>query len=418
MIRLLPATVGGPTPGGGRLTSPGGRPDVLRGPENSRVTTIELFFDVVYVLAVTQLTELLLHRLHPTGAAGAAVLLLAVWWAWVDTAWITNWFDPDQPRVRVLLIALMGISLVASSALPEAYGDRGLWFAVAYVALSVGRSLFVATALAARSDLHRNFQRLAVWRAASAPLWLAGGFASGPLRLGLWVAAVTLDSSAAACGFYVPGWGRSNPTEWAINGAHLAERARLFVIIALGESILVTGTVFGALGHGWPTLAALGSAFLGSVALWWIYFDRSAEAARQVIVEAEEPGRLGRSAYTYLHIPMVAGVIVTAVGDDLVLHQPNGAARPAVIGAVLGGPALFLTGFLLFKNAILGVRSRTHLGAVVVLVALGPLGLVLSPLALSALSTGVVATAAVRSMLLVSRRGRVPPAPPAEEPMR
>ncbi|MDG4787460.1 low temperature requirement protein A [Micromonospora sp. WMMD1102] len=386
------------------MTSPSGRPDVLRGPEDSRVTTIELFFDVVYVLAVTQLTELLLHRLHPAGAAGAAVLLLAVWWAWVDTAWITNWFDPDQPRVRVLLIALMGISLVMSSAVPEAYGDRGLWFAVAYVALAVGRTVFVASALTPRSNLHRNFQRVLVWRISSAPLWLAGGFASGPLRLGLWVAAVVLDTSAAACDFYVPGWGRSRPTEWAIHGSHLAERARLFVIIALGESILVTGTDFGALRHGWTPLAALVSAFLGTVALWWIYFDRSAEAARSVIVAAEEPGRLGRSAYTYLHIPMVAGIIVTAVGDDLTLHEPTGTADVAVISTVLGGPVLFLAGFLLFKRAILGIRSRVLLVAVVVLVALGPLGPLLSPLALSAVATAVVATAVARSALLAARR--------------
>ncbi|MFY1692615.1 low temperature requirement protein A [Plantactinospora sp. WMMB782] len=386
------------------MTSPSGRPDVLRRPEDSRVTAIELFFDVVYVLAVTQLTELLLHRLHPAGAAGAAVLLLAVWWAWVDTAWITNWFDPDQPRVRVLLIALMGISLVMSSAVPEAYGDRGLWFAVAYVALAVGRTVFVASALTPRSSLHRNFQRVLVWRTSSAPLWLAGGFASGPLRLGLWVAAVVVDTSAAACDFYVPGWGRSRPTEWVIHGSHLAERARLFVIIALGESILVAGTDFGALRHGWAPLAALVSAFLGSVALWWIYFDRSAEAARSVIVAAEEPGRLGRSAYTYLHIPMVAGIIVTAVGDDLTLHEPTGTADVAVISTVLGGPALFLAGFLLFKRAILGIRSRVLLVAVGVLVALGPLGPLLSPLALSAVATAVVATAVVRSALLAARR--------------
>ncbi|MEQ4304841.1 low temperature requirement protein A [Plantactinospora sp. B6F1] len=390
------------------MTSPAGRPDVLRGPEDARVTTIELFFDVVYVLAVTQLTELLLHRLHPAGVAGAAVLLLAIWWAWVDTAWITNWFDPDQPRVRVLLIALMGISLVMSSALPEAYGDRGLWFAAAYVALSVGRSLFVASALARRSELHRNFQRLLVWRTVSAPLWLAGGFAAGPLRLGLWVAAVAVDTTAAAGGFYVPKWGRSTPAEWTINGAHLAERARLFVIIALGKSILVTGTVFDALGHGWTTLAALSSAFLGSVALWWIYFDRSSDAARRVLAEAEEPGRLGRSAYTYLHIPMVAGVIVTAVGDDLTLRHPTGESRPAVIVGVLGGPVLFLAGFLLFKNAVLGVRSRTYLTALLALVALGPLGLVLNPLTLSALATLVVATAAARSTLLVARTAKNP----------
>ncbi|WP_422769162.1 low temperature requirement protein A [Plantactinospora sp. WMMC1484] len=385
------------------MTGDGGRPDVLRGPDNERVTTIELFFDVVYVLAVTQVTELLLHGLHPVGVARAALILLAVWWAWVDTAWITNWFDPDQPRVRVLLVALMGISLVMSSALPHAYGERGLWFAGTYVALGVGRSLFVAAALARRSALHRNFQRLLVWRTVAAPLWLAGGFAHGSLRLSLWAVAVAIDSTAAAYGFWVPRWGRSTPAEWSISGAHLAERARLFVIIALGESILVSGMDFGELRNDPATLGAVTIAFLGSVALWWIYFDRSADVARAVITEAEEPGRLGRSAYTYLHIPMVAGIIVTAVGDDLTLHHPTGTSGPAVVGSVLGGPVLFLIGFLLFEQAVLGVRSRIYLGAVVVLVALAPLGLALSPLPLSALATLVVAVAAVRSTVLAAR---------------
>lgn len=377
---------------------------VLRQRESSQVTHIELFFDVVYVLAVTQLTELLLSRLTPLGTFQVAVLMLAVWWAWVDTAWITNWFDPDRPLVRVMLIALMGISLVMSSAIPLAYGDRGLWFAGAYVSLEVGRCIFVVAALGEDPPLRENFQRMLIWRLTSAPLWLVGGIVHGSARLALWTGALAIDTAAAMAGFYIPRMGWSRPSNWSIRGAHLAERARLFIIIALGESILVTGSVFGDLPRDPATLTTFAAAFLATVALWWLYFDRSADAAQAIIDESDEPGRLGRSGYTYSHIPMVAGIIVTAVGDDLALKHPTGAADPAVIASTLGGPALFLIGYALFKKAIFDIRPKTHLIAVVVLLALAPLGLVVNPMTLSCLATLVVVAAAARTTFVVTHR--------------
>ncbi|MEO3743424.1 low temperature requirement protein A [Plantactinospora sp. B5E13] len=384
----------------------GTRSDPLRREQDRPVTSIELFFDVVYVLAVTQLTELALDRLTPLGAAQTALVLLAVWWAWVDTAWVTNWLDPDRNRVRLMLIILAGISLVMSSAIPEAYDTRGIWFAGAYVLLEVGRSLFVAVSLPGQPTLRRNFQRLLVWRVVSAPLWLTGGVTSGAARTALWAAAAMVDTTAAARGFQVPGWGRSGVGDWAISGAHLAERARLFVIIALGESILVTGATLQQVRPGPGTLTALAADFLGTVGLWWIYFDRSAGAAQAAIEASEEPGRLGRSAYTYLHIPIVAGIILTAVGDELTIEHPTGTVHPALLVGVLGGPALFLTGFFVFKRLVLAARALPHLVAVLALVGLAPLGLVLDPVVLSVLASLVVVATAVAGTIVAAHAGR------------
>ncbi|MEV0393981.1 low temperature requirement protein A [Polymorphospora rubra] len=386
------------------MTGGGDRADLLRG-DARQVTPMELFFDLVYVFAVTQLTDLLLADLTPAGALRTLLLLIVVWWAWVDTAWVTNWFDPGRASVRLMLTAVMLLALVMSATLPEAYGDRGLWFAGAYVAMQVGRSAFAAVESRGRPDLRRNFQRILVWRATTGVLWLVGALLDGPWRVVLWTVAVAGEYVAAAWGFWIPGRGRSTPADWRISGRHLAERCQLFILIALGESILVTGAAFAGLRFDAYTVAAFAAAFLGSVALWWVYFGRVAEAAGGVIDRADEPGRLGRSAYTYCHLPIVAGIIVTAVGDKLTIAGPTGRTDVAVVATVLGGPALFLTGHALFKKAVFGHPSRDRLVAVAVLVALAPLGLLVPPLLLSALATLVLAGVAAWDTRLVGRSG-------------
>jgi low temperature requirement protein LtrA len=363
---------------------------VRRG-DRATVTSMELFFDLVYVLAITQLTHLLLTQLTVLGAVQTMLLLLAVWWAWVDTAWITNWFDPDRGAVRLLLIAVMLLSLVMSGVLPEAYGDRGAWFAGAYAVIQVGRSAFAVAALGAEPGLRRNFQRILAWRTASAVLWLAGGLAHGPARTALWAGAVIVEYAAAAIGFYLPRLGRSTPADWPISGEHLAERCRLFLLIALGESLLVTGRSIGGLPMEAVALAAFTVAFLSTVALWWVYFDRTAEAAGKVIAQSPDPGRLGRSAYTYYHLPMIAGVIVSAVADERTIAHPGGPSDPATVATVLGGPALFLVGHTLFKRAVFNRVPPARPIAIATLAALVPVGPMLPPLALSAAATLVVA---------------------------
>ena len=364
------------------------------GAANYRVTSIELFFDLVYVFAITQLSHLLLTHLDVRGALQAALLLLAVWVAWIYTTWTTNWFDPNQPPVRVMLIAVMVASLILSAVLPEAFGDRGLLFAGAFVAMQLGRNLFNLINTRDHPTLHRNFQRIQVWLMLAGAFWLAGGIAQGAARELLWLTAVAVDLGAPAIGYVTPGLGRSTTHEWNISGEHMAERCQLFLIIALGESILVTGATFGELELSPVSVMAFVIAFLGSVALWWVYFDRSAPAAAEAIARSDDPGALARSAYTYLHVPMVAGIIVAAVGDELAIAHPLGPASPETAATVLGGPALFLIGHLLFKRAVFGVWSTPRVVAIAALGVIAVVGGALAPLALATAAVLVVAAVA------------------------
>jgi low temperature requirement protein LtrA len=323
-----------------------------------KVTNIELFFDLVFVYAVTQLSNTLLHGLNVVGALQVLLLFLAVWWVWVFTSWVTNWLDPERPLVRLLLLALMLAGLLLSMALPEAFGERGLLFAGAYVFMQVGRTLFVLWALGDDAPANtRNFQRIAVWLAVSGALWLLGGWLDGKERALLWVAALALEYIGPALAFAVPGLGRSSTADWDIDGGHLAERCSLFVIIALGESVLVTGSSFAATAWQPQAVLAFVSAFVGSVAMWWIYFDLGAERGSRAIRHAADPGRTARAAYTYLHLLIVAGIIVGAVADELTLRDAQQRAG-AISGAVLlGGPMLYLTGNAWFKKTV----NDTHL---------------------------------------------------------
>jgi low temperature requirement protein LtrA len=372
-------------------------PSLLRPPgeRDHRVTFMELFFDLVYVFAVTQLSHLLLAHLSLHGAAQTLLLLLAVWWAWIYNAWFTNWFDPNRRPVRLVLVGVMLLSLMMAAALPEAFGERGLFFAAAYVAAQGGRCLFIVAALGSEPTLRRNFQRILGWFGVSGALWLAGGLAEGTARELWWLAAVLVDYTAPAAGYFTPGLGRSLTTEWNIAGGHLAERCQLFLIIALGESILVAGATFGGLPLSAASVAAVVVALLGSVALWWLYFDRAAEDSGVIMARAKDPGRLGRSAYTYFHLPMVAGIIVAAVGDELMVAHPLDATSAAAAATILGGPALFLAGHILFKWAMFDHVSRPRLAAILALAALAPLSPAVPALLLAGAATLVVATVAV-----------------------
>jgi low temperature requirement protein LtrA len=368
-----------------------------------QVTFFELFFDLVFVFSITQLSQGLLERLTISGAFQTLLLLLAVWWAWVYTAWATNWLDPDNRRVRLMLTGVMGASLVMAASLPDAFGDRGLVFAAMYTVIQVGRSGFVLWAFRNHPIQRRNFTRIVTWNVAASAIWLLGGFAEGSTREVIWVVALLVDYAAPAASFRIPGLGPSQTSDWTVSGSHFAERFKLFVILALGESILVTGATFSGLEPTLSTLAAFGVAFVGSVALWWIYFDRAADAASGVLQGSSDPGRLARSAYTYFHLPIAAGIIVTAVSDELIIAHPDGYADPATVAVTLGGPALFLLGHALYKRAIFGVVSVPRVAAIVALAALAPVGTSLAPLLLGALAALIVVGVAVWDTLVTHR---------------
>jgi low temperature requirement protein LtrA len=387
------------------------RGGLLRARDGSeqRVTNLELFFDLVYVFAVTQLSHRLLDHLTVGGVLETLFLLLVVWWAWVYTIWVTNWFDPDQLALRLLLVSVMLASLVMSVAIPEAFGERGLIFAAAYVAIQVGRTLFVVLALGKSSSLGRNFQRILAWFAIPAVLWMAGGLLEGEARYVLWVLALALEYTGPVTGFYTPGLGRSTTEVWTVEGSHLAERCQLFVIIALGESILVTGTTFGEMAPTTATVAAFVVAFLGSAALWWIYFGAgSAEAGRDVISSSEDPGRLARSAYTYFHLPMVAGIIGVAAADELIVAHPGGHGTFASIALTLGGTALFVAGHAFFKWVLFGLLPWSRVVTIAALAALIPVGFVIPTLALGGAAALVVVVLVVWDTLAYQGRVRSP----------
>jgi low temperature requirement protein LtrA len=361
----------------------------------NQATSMELFFDLVYVFAVTQLSHHLLNHLTVAGALQTVLLLAMVWLVWVYTTWVTNWLDPNRLPVRLLLVGLMLVSLVLSAGLPEAFADRDLWVGGAYAVMQIGRAAFTVAALRGER-LQRNFQRILAWCVVSGALAVAGGFVDGYARWALWLAAVGIDLLGGWIGFYTPGLGRSTTGDWTIDGNHLADRCQAFILIALGESIVAIGATLSELrGLTGAALAAFIIAFVGSVALWWLYFDRSAEASTRVVASSTDPGRLGRSAYHFIHPIMVAGIIVVAVADELAIAHPGDHTSVALSTVVLGGPALFLAGHALFKWAVFHRLSVSRLLALLALVALVPVSLLVPPLALAVAVTVVIITVAV-----------------------
>ena len=363
----------------------------------ARVTNVELFFDLVYVFAVTQLSHHLLNNPTITGALQTALLLAMVWLVWAYTAWVTNWLDPRRMPVRLLLIALLLVTLVMWAAIPEAFGSRGLIIGIGYAVTQIGRSVFALMALW-DGPLRQNFQRILAWCMASGALAVAGGIVTGPARGWLWLAAVGVDLLGGVAGFYTPGLGRSATTDWTIEGNHLAERCQAFILIALGESIVVIGATLSRQlesGVSAAEAAAFLMAVISSVGLWWLYFDKSAEEAARVIAASADPGRLGRTAYHLIHPVMVAGIIVIAAADQVVLSRPGTVGAATTAWLILGGTALFIAGHAAFKIAVWRVVPWSRLAAVAVLGLLGLAAPQLSALALGACAAAVVIAVAV-----------------------
>jgi|SRR5580698_864928 low temperature requirement protein LtrA len=387
-----------------------------------RVTTMELFFDLVFVFAITQLSGFILGHRTLSGVLQAALLLAMVWLLWAYTTWLTNWFDPDRIPVRLLLLALMLVSLVMSAALPEAFRSSGLLVGGAYAVMQVGRSLFAVLALRGErpGDAHRplavNFERILAWCCVSGALALAGGLVSGLApRAVLWLAAVGVDLLGGWAGFYTPGLGRTPTREWDIEGGHFAERCQAFILIALGESIVVTGATLAGLlagplarsgAHRAATVLAFLVAFGGSAALWWLYFDRSADEGARLIAASADPGRLGRSAYHLIHPIMVGGIILAAAADDLVLDRPDAVGVPYTSWLILGGTGMYIAGHLAFKRVVWRRLSWSRVAGLVTLALLGILAPHVSALVLSACAAATVVAVAVADYW----RGRQPAA--------
>jgi low temperature requirement protein LtrA len=343
--------------------------------EEQRTTALELFYDLVFVFAITQVSQLLLDHLTWTGLGEASLMLLVVWWAWNYTTWVTNELDVDSIVVRMLLIGVMLASLLLAVAIPGAFGKRALLFAGSYVAIQVGRHAFLTFAAADRGTIERERAgRILTWFVAAGVLWIAGAIVDGSARTTLWLAALALDYGAPTVLYWVPHRPRLTPASWTVETAHFAERFQLFMIIALGESIVVTGATAAKLDLGAARLAAFGLAFLGTAALWWLYFNYVARIAERRLELAPDRTTLARDAYTYLHVLMVAGVIVAAVGDELAIAHPTDELPAAQVAAIVAGPALYLFAHVLFRLRMAGSLSWKRLGGALGCIAAAGLG--------------------------------------------
>jgi low temperature requirement protein LtrA len=381
--------------------------------EHGRVTFVELFFDLVFVFAVTQLSHNLIAHFTALGLVETTLLFMAVWWVWMFTSWATNWLDPDRTPVRLMLFALMLAGLLLSTSIPKAFEEKGLAFAGAYVFMQVGRCLFVLWALKGHSPgNYRNFLRITSWLALAGAFWIAGGLAHGEWRFAFWLVALAIEYVSPSVSFWTPGLGRSATADWDISGAHMAERCGLFIIIALGESILVTGAKLADLPWTATTVGAFLVAFIGSVAMWWVYFNIGAERASRHIAGSGDPGRVARLAYTYLHLPLVAGIVLAAVGDELVLAHPTGHTDAKTAAVLIGAPAIYLVGNLLFKRATAISPALSHMVGLGLLALLMPAAMLMEPLTLSVATTLVLVVVAAWETLSLQPRHEDRSAPP------
>ncbi len=368
-------------------------PSLLRvrsGHGHHKVSFVELFFDLVFVFAITQLSHSLIGHFTLLGGLQTLMLMFGVWWVWIFTSWVTNWLDPEKLPVRCAMLVMMFLGLILSASIPAAFESRGIFFAGAYVLLQVGRTLFFLWAVRGRPVMVLNFQRILTWLVVSGVFWIAGGYATGGMRMALWTVALVVEYLGPSCYFWVPKLGRSTTADWDVEGGHMAERCALFIIIALGESILVTGATYSELVWATSTVTAFIVSLIGSFAMWWLYFDTSAEAGSEKIAHSSDPGRMARLAYTYIHLFMVAGIILAAVADEFVLHHPGGVADNKTMIAIIGSTQLYLLGNMLFKWTITGRAPTSHLAGIIVLMLLAPLGTYMSPVLLSALATLVL----------------------------
>jgi low temperature requirement protein LtrA len=362
---------------------------------SAKVDFVELFFDLVFVFAITQISHFLLHDLSLMGLAESALLLAAIWWVWVYTTWVTNWMDPATPPVRAMLFVLMLAGLILSTSIPTAFAGRGLVFALAFVFMQLGRSVFMIWAVRHHNHSnYLNFLRITVWLGISGVLWIAGGMAEPERRIVYWAVALAIELAGPAFGFWTPTLGKSTTADWDVSGDHVAERAALFIIIALGESILVSGATFAEQEWNAVSFSAFLTTFVASVAMWLVYFNVGQSAAHHKIAATDDPGRIARIAYTYVHILLVAGIIVVAVSDELVLAHPLGHSDAATIWTSIGGTALYLIGNLLFKFYVAGRPPLSHLVGLGLCAVLAFFARDLSPL--------VLGTATSISLIIVS----------------
>ncbi|MFG1866542.1 low temperature requirement protein A [Micromonospora arborensis] len=359
--------------------SPQARRPPVRDPEAPRrVTLLELFFDLVYVVALALISRGMVDQLDWHRAAQALIMLAAVWWTWVITTLVTDLYDPERTEIKLLISAVMFGALLMTTAIPAAFDDRGIVFAATYVAIHLGRGLFLMPAVRREPQTQRRAARIFLWFVVSAIPWIIGAFVSDDARLVCWAIALAIDYIGFRLAYPVPGLGVVPEQQRNVTAEHLSERYQQFFIIALGDAILTIGSMFSTAHNEAENLAVFAVAFLTTLLLWRIYVHKSGQLLPLAIKGSGSPNKFLFTA-PYTHLLMVAGVVTTASGFDLVLHEPTGRTPPAWAAVILGGPALFLAGRASFEYEVFSRVSLSRPGGVLALLTIAPAVLFLAP---------------------------------------
>jgi low temperature requirement protein LtrA len=346
-----------------------------------RVIPLELFFDLVFVFALTQVTALMSNDPTWQGLGRGMLVLAALWWAWGAYAWLTNEIDADEDLPRLAMFTSMTAMLIAALAVPNAFGDDGVLFGCAYLVVRVMHIVLFAQATP-HLAVHEAAVRLARTAIPAPALLVAAGFLDGPVQATLWVVALAVDYGGPLV-FGVSGF--------RISPSHFVERFALIVMIALGESIVAIGVGAAGLGLDIGLVAAAALGIVIVCALWWAYFDWMAIHAERVFRETEgdERTRMARDAFSYLHLPMVAGIILVALGIKKTLGNVDEPLKTVPTVALLGGIALYLAAHVAFRLRLHSGLGRGRLTATVVSVALIPLAVEVDALGALAIAAAV-----------------------------
>ncbi|MET7834627.1 low temperature requirement protein A [Micromonospora sediminicola] len=371
--------------------------------EGDRATFLELFFDLVFVFALTRISARAFEDLAlegnqtnwsaVTGGGKTLLLLIALWMLWQGTAWTTSRYDPYHLWLQVIVITALLSAMVMGVAIPQAFRSTGWAFAIAYVVAHVARSAILLMVLR-RLQYRRLKLRMLITYCVAGVFWLVGALLATNPRVVLWSVALVIEYLGNRFGWPVPGLGRSTVSRWDIHGGHLAERYQQFYLVALGETILVAGLTYTRVPIGAAGTAAFAFALATTILLWRIYVQRAGQILGEAVTGARHPATIGRSAAD-THLVMVVGVVATAIGYELVIEHPTGHNELPWLAMILGGPALYLAGRARFEYEVFGRVSPSRLVAIAALLLPVPLLLHVAPLLASAVAVVVLAAVAV-----------------------
>ncbi|MFI6759066.1 low temperature requirement protein A [Micromonospora sp. NPDC050417] len=377
-----------------------------------RATLLELLFDVAYVAALALSSVRLAGDLNPVGALQLLVLLMAIWWTWSITALLTDFYNPERLPIQAMIAGKMLGTILLAAAVPHAFSEIGAVFAGAYVAMHVGRGIVLMTVLRGHTAQIRA-ARFLFWFVVSGFFWVGGIFADDGIRLGLWALAITIDYVSAGFRYPTPRIGRVPVAQYRKASVHLGERYQQFVILALGDLVLVPTLRMGNSDFTVGRVGAFTLALVTTLLLWQIYVFRSDAFLRMAL---RSPGRATRCA-PFTHLLMVLGIVCSAAGFDLVITHPEGTTPSGWIYVIFGGPMLFLIGRTVFESVVFRTVSWSRLVWVPLLPLVGLTTVNLPPVLVTVVSSGtllgVVVSDALRTWRKTSGGAAGPDARPA-----